>query len=88
MVGIPRVNIPSGLPNQYLGHRKVVSKSVFPPTPSMAFCYLLRTTLGAVHSVGTWKYMVVATLIVLLVLWATHLFVIFDTRLPMPHGAH
>jgi hypothetical protein len=30
-----------------------------------------------------WKYVIVAALIVLLVLW-----VIFDTRLPMPHGAH
>jgi len=29
-----------------------------------------------------WKYVVVATLIVLLGFWATHLFVIFDTRLP------
>jgi hypothetical protein len=35
-----------------------------------------------------WKYVIVAALIVLLVLWATHSFVIFDTRLPMPHGAH
>jgi hypothetical protein len=34
------------------------------------------------------KYAIVAALIVLLVLWAAHSFVVFDTRLPMAHGAH
>jgi hypothetical protein len=35
-----------------------------------------------------WKYVIIAAIIVLIVFWAPQPFVVFDTRLPMPHGAH
>jgi hypothetical protein len=35
-----------------------------------------------------WKYVIIAAIIVLIVFLAPQLLVVFDTRLPMPHGAH
>jgi hypothetical protein len=35
-----------------------------------------------------WKYVIIAAIIVLIVFLAPKLLVVFDTRLPMPHGAH